>query len=158
MSTRISQGWSRDRIAWVHSNFGKYTVRSGYHQWCQSQTGTVRVQQSKAWSKIWNLQVSHKVKVLLWRFCRNTIPVRNLLRGRGVPAPIGCTMRVGEVEHLLHLFFDCSFAKECWQNVGLSFDMWDAKNAPEWLLHKPASGSDEVLLKNVGKTCICEKF
>ena len=36
--TRILQGCTRDRIAWIHSNNGQYTVKSAYYQWCKNQT------------------------------------------------------------------------------------------------------------------------
>lgn len=32
LSTRIPQWCTRDRIAWIHSSNGKYTVKSGYYQ------------------------------------------------------------------------------------------------------------------------------
>lgn len=60
------------------------------------------------------LCIPHKIKVLMWRLCRNNVPVRNLLRGKGVRVPISCVMCIGDVEHLMHLFLDCGFAKACW--------------------------------------------
>ncbi|WOH01628.1 hypothetical protein DCAR_0521012 [Daucus carota subsp. sativus] len=126
-----------------------YTVKSGYYQWCQSQPANDGVQQSKGWNKIWNLEVPHKIKVFLWRFCRNTLPIRILLRGRGVPAPIVCSMCTGEVEHLRHLFFECGFAKECWQQKGFDSNVWDIESSHEWLLHTLANGPDEILVKMV---------
>lgn len=102
---------------------------------------------SEGWSKICALQIPHKIRIFLWRFCRNTMPVRYLIRGRGIVVPIYCPMCTGDVEHLLHLFFDCDFAKACWQNVGLNFDMWSVENAAEWLLEKLSTESSEVLTK-----------
>lgn len=32
LNTRIPQGCTRDRISWVHTSNGKYTVKSGYFQ------------------------------------------------------------------------------------------------------------------------------
>ena len=53
----------------------------------------------------------------------------------------------GDVEHLLHLFFDCNFAKECWQFMGLPLDMWETENACDWLLEKLSNESEERLIK-----------
>lgn len=147
LNTRILQVCTKDRIAWIHSSDGQYTVSSGYQRWCQNQSVNVEVQQSRGWSKIWQLEIPHRIKVFLWRFCLNTVPIRNLLRGRGVPVTIGCSMCVGEVEHLRHLFFECSFAKECWQQVGINVDMWDVENAPVWLLHNLDIAPDDILIK-----------
>lgn len=81
----------------------------------QNNVGDIGLEHSKGWSRIWNLQIPHKIKYFLWRFCRKNLPVRNLLRGRSVVVPIVCAQCVGKIEHLLHLFFDCRFAQECWQ-------------------------------------------
>lgn len=92
LNTRIPQRNTRDRVAWIHSKDGKYSVKSGYYSWCQNHMVIEGMQQSNGWSRIWKLEIPHKIRVFLWRFCRNTIPVRIRLRGRGVPCPIGCTM------------------------------------------------------------------
>lgn len=54
-----------------------------------------------------------------------------------------------DVEHLLHLFFDCTFAKQCWDKVGLSLDMWSVESAPEWLLQQLANSNGERIVKIV---------
>ena len=105
------------------------------------------VQNSKGWSKIWSLKIPHRMRIFIWRFCRNNISVRYLIRGKGITVPISCPMCIRDVEHLLHLFFDCNFAQECWQFMGLSFDMREVENASDWLLEKLASESDEKLIK-----------
>lgn len=48
-----------------------------------------------------------------------------------------------DVEHLLHIFFDCSFAKECWQSAGLHYAMQDVESAFDWLLDKMVTGTIE---------------
>lgn len=81
--------------------------------------------------------------------CRNNVPVRNLLRAKGIQVPISCVMCVGDVEHLLHLFFDCDFAKACWQKMVLSYNMWEIESAPAWLLDKLGIENGENLIKIV---------
>lgn len=61
--------------------------------------------------------------------------------------PIGCTMCVGDREHLLDLFFDCSFAQQCWSRVVIEFDMMAVESAPEWLLNRLSSDTEEKLIK-----------
>ncbi|XP_074374427.1 uncharacterized protein LOC141714831 [Apium graveolens] len=69
------------------------------------------------------------------RLCRNNVPVRYVLREKRVMVPIGCTMCTGgDIEHLIHVFFECGFAKACWQYMGVKYDMSAVDNAPEWLL------------------------
>lgn len=77
----------------------------------------------------------------------NMIPVRKLLRGRGVNVPILCPLCNRDVEHKLHVFFDCLFATQCWQLAGLGFDMADVKNALGWLLNRLETDNNDTLIK-----------
>lgn len=106
--------------------------------------------QLQGWSKIWCLNIPPKLKFFLWRFCRNNILVRNILRYKGVSrTPITCPMRqadAADVEHLLHLFFDCRFAKQCWQqHMGFSYNMSTVESASCWLLERLSSESYETV-------------
>lgn len=56
-------------------------------------------------------------------------------------------MCVGDIEHLLHLFFDCPYAQKCWQQVGLAYDMREVVSAPEWLLNRLSTESNDTLIK-----------
>lgn len=38
------------------------------------------------------------------------------------------------IEHLLHLFFDCPYAKECWSRVNITYDMQEVESDPDGLL------------------------
>ena len=143
LNTRIPQGCTRDRIAWVHTNNGQYTVKSGYFEWCKTQTASDGAVRSEGWNKIWRLKIPHKIKVFLWRFCRNSLPVRNLLRSRGVLIPLACSMCEGDIELMNHLFLDCNFAKECWLEVNLNFSEREEEYAHEWLLNMLSKAPDD---------------
>lgn len=134
-----------DRLAWVHSADGQYSLRSGYKYWHEQNIGLNGIQQSLGWGKIWRLNVPHKLNIFLWRFCRNTVPVKNKLRHKGVSTPIGCSMCMGDI-HMLHIFFDCEYAKQCWQHAGMDFNMWQVESAPEWLLERPSHDPHEKLV------------
>lgn len=56
-----------------------------------------------------------------------------------------------DVEHFLHVFFDCPFATQCWKYAGGSFDMQHVEFAPDWLINKlsNASGDDCFLIAKV---------
>lgn len=51
-----------------------------------------------------------------------------------------------DVEHLLHVFFDCSFDKQCWTYAGCVFDMQSVDNAPHWLVQKLSIATGEEIL------------
>ena len=147
LNTRIPQNDTRDRIAWVHTTNGQYSVKSAYYQWSQAHSVGEETSSSVGWKRLWQLPVPHKIRVFIWRLCRNTIPVRNRLRGKGVPVTISCPMCIVDVEHLRHLFFECSFARECWQLVDLDFDMYDMEYVSDWLINFLATGQLKVLVK-----------
>lgn len=58
-----------------------------------------------------------------------------------------CPLCESDVEHLLHVFFNCPFAARCWQYAGGGYDMHLIENAPEWLLHKISTASTDELVK-----------
>lgn len=57
-------------------------------------------------------------------------------------------MCTGDIEHLLHLFFDCIFARSCWQHIGLNYDMREVESAPEWFLNKLSTESNDNFDQN----------
>lgn len=125
-----------DKVVWTVSNNGVYNSKSGYHYWYSLNYGTDDVPQSKGWSRVWHLMIPHKVKVFIWRFCRNVVPVRRRLSMRGVRLPIICPMCLADVEHMTHLFCGCSFAVDCWNHVNLMYDWSEVEYAHDWLLEK----------------------
>lgn len=106
-----------------------------------------QVPQTNGWNKLWRLRLPHKFKIFLWRFCRNTIPVRNMLRSKGVVVPILCPFYRSDVEHMLHIFFDCDFVVRCWQLIGLELDLWNEEYAASWLLKKLATDTHDNVIK-----------
>lgn len=56
-----------------------------------------------------------------------------------------------DVEHLLHVFFDCPFARHCWQYVGREYDMSTVEYVPDWLIQQinNASGEDISMISRV---------
>lgn len=122
-------------------------MKTGYQIWHLNHLGGVDNQQSDGWGKIWRHCIPHKIKVFLWRLCRNNVHVRNLLRNKGVHVPISCVMYVSDVEHLLHLFFDCVFAEAYWQRMEPSYNMWEVESASAWLHDKLITETGDNLIK-----------
>ncbi|XP_074356116.1 uncharacterized protein LOC141695803 [Apium graveolens] len=146
LKTKIPQNDVRDRIAWTKATNGHYSVKTGYHLWHERNVGTSNVTQSSGWGQIWKLSIPHKVKVLLWRVCRNNLPVRSRLSSKGVQLSLACPMCDSCDENVLHLFFDCYFARQCWLHVGGNYYTQEVEHAPDWILNKICEGSrDEVV-------------
>lgn len=121
MKTYIPQREIPDRVVWVNSSNGIYTAKSAYQFWYAVNFGHGAVPQSTGWEKNWHLKIPHKIKVFVWRFCRNVIPVRKRLSSKGVRLPITSPVCLLDIEHMMHLFVDCSFAGDCWSQVGLHY-------------------------------------
>lgn len=124
LSTRVPEFSVIDRLAWTKTTNGKYSVKMGYQLWHTRNIGAGSVTQSNGWSKLWKLDLPHKIKLFLWRFCINNIPVKNRLSSKGVNLPPDCPMCSSMVEDLLHLFFNCPFAVGCWQYIGFMICQW----------------------------------
>lgn len=122
-------------------------MKTGYKVWQDDHGTSTRVVESEGWSKLWKTDVpKNKIKVFLWRFCRNNITVKILLRGRGVQTPIICSM-CSDIVHMFHLFFYCSFAAQCWNYMGLQFAGRMRISASEWLINFISSATQEEIVK-----------
>ncbi|XP_074367955.1 uncharacterized protein LOC141708293 [Apium graveolens] len=147
LETRIPQRDVADQVVWVHSSNGAYTAKRAYHFWYESNIGLHATPSCVGWKRIWHLNIPHKIKVFVWRYCRNVVPVRWRLNSRGIRIPITCPMCETDVEHMIHLFYDYSFATECWNHVGLTYDWSQVECAHGWLLQKLTDAKAEELLK-----------
>lgn len=52
-----------------------------------------------------------------------------------------------DIEHLLHVFFDCTYVKQCWLKVGMVFDMREVDSFPYRLLNKIGEEPHYTILK-----------
>lgn len=147
LAIQVPQCNIRDRVVWANSTDGFYSAKAGYHLWHALNIGTNDVPQGEGWGKIWRLLLPHKVKIFIWRLCRNTVPVRRRLSSKGVDVTWICPMCNRDIEHLGHVFFDCDFATQCWNTVGIVYDMSTVDQIPEWLLQKLASAPAEEVIK-----------
>lgn len=69
------------------------------------------------------------------------------LNSRGITLPITCPMCHNDIEHLIHVFFYCEFAMQCWDHINLSYDMRRVEYAPDCLLDKINEASTDELIK-----------
>lgn len=51
-----------------------------------------------------------------------------------------------DVGHMLHIFFDCDFAKNCWHSVGMELSMEEVDFAPDWLLERLSNEPHKKLI------------
>lgn len=135
LSTPVSSRTLIDRVVWHEAKNGVYNTRDGYRFWSNQNALEESVPVSKGWSKIWRMLIPHKARVFLWRLGRNNLPVKEALSHKGVNLTTNCSFYVTHSESAEHLFFNCHFAKKCWQEGGMNMALQDNQNVSSWLLH-----------------------
>jgi hypothetical protein len=113
-----------DWPAWYFDAKGLFSVKSAYKVavarrdrlagWDASTSETIRDDSAFEWYRIWKLKVPNKVKMFMWRFAHNSLPVRRNLARRGVIIDTRCPVCTRLDEDSGHIFFKCKYAKLCW--------------------------------------------
>ena len=76
----------------------------------------------QVWKVLWSLNISHKVKMFIWKGLTGAVPVKELIWRRvKVGDPI-CTMCGEEVETLEHMLLKCSKVKDIWKLAPIHWD------------------------------------
>ena len=73
----------------------------------------------KFWTKIWKIQVPHKIRYFTWRACRDVLPTKVNLVKRKVLQDDQCEECNLALESSNHLFWTCKRARELWECLKL---------------------------------------
>ncbi|XP_074278272.1 uncharacterized protein LOC141601866 [Silene latifolia] len=127
LATYIPGQPSDDSFYWKLSRHGDFTVKSGYYAAAKglsigSNSAADRSRMSATIvafckSKLWKLPISIKLRVFLWKFMANALPVGTEFLKRTMHWRSTCSLCEGStpcMESLSHLFRDCRFAKALW--------------------------------------------
>ena len=96
-----------DALIWPHNPNGEYSVKSGY-KFLQLEEAHSRPRQldyenlKPLWQEIWNLLVPSKVKHLVWRAAKNSLPTKMNLMRRKITTDDCCEICQGQQEDVLH--------------------------------------------------------
>ena len=110
-----------DKQVWLPSNNGAFTTHSAYHLLVgygrnllpSSSSAGVN---SIVWKSIWNLQVPHKVKDLLWRAANEALPTLYNLWRRKVVTSIYCPFYKSDGEDTVHALWGCKRLLVVWED------------------------------------------
>lgn len=91
LATYVPQRSVEDRVVWAMSTEGIYDVKTGYFYWQNQFMRNSVCIVSGGWKKLWRLNIPHKIKIFLWRVCKNNLEVRNCLRNKGIPTLVPVT-------------------------------------------------------------------
>lgn len=105
-----------DSWFWSLDDKGQFTVRGCYRKL----RGEAACPDADFWRRLWNLKLPGKATNLIWRACRNCLPTTQALVMKRVNVPITCSWCQGCEEDVIHVLFQCSFAREVWASAGVS--------------------------------------
>jgi len=88
---------AEDQLIWRLENNGHYSVRSAYRLCIEVFADNSFLHRPGNWASIWKLKVPPRVKNLLWRVCRECLPMRARLLDKGVNCPSTCAICVRKI-------------------------------------------------------------
>ncbi|KAL3825323.1 hypothetical protein ACJIZ3_021352 [Penstemon smallii] len=142
LSIPLGNGRHDDRRLWHYNRNGLFSVRSAYHLAVKiaresDHTGAASSSagNSNDWKWLWALSIPSKIKIFLWRACKNLLPTRAVLTKRKITNICSCVICDGEVEDVLHCFFLCHLARQVWALSGISCSVYhsNVSNFRDWL-------------------------
>ena len=71
--------------------------------------------ENQLWSAIWSASVQPKVRVFIWKACKNILPTKTKLFDKGISNSVSCVWCEDEVETGDHLLWGCEFAQRIWR-------------------------------------------
>ncbi|XP_040987877.1 uncharacterized protein LOC121235608 [Juglans microcarpa x Juglans regia] len=115
----ISSTGVEDKLIWVGTKDGVFTVKSAYH--LQKELNALRfVQPSSAitnkieWTNCWNFQIPNAVKTFLWRACLESLSTRFNLVKKQICESSKCPICLSEAETMIHILWNCPSAMDVW--------------------------------------------
>jgi hypothetical protein len=118
-----------DLLIWTGTKNGIFTVRSAYHLLRMQQSQPTASGSSSShpgaqiWTGIWAAHVQPKVKLSVWRACKNILPTQTNLFDRRVISTYSCQWCEEEAETSDHVLWRCEFAQRVWQQTNISFPL-----------------------------------
>ncbi|KAF7828452.1 reverse transcriptase [Senna tora] len=120
-SIRVWQDkWVADgKMIWPRMD-SNMDLRSGYQSAASDEFGGLQVSSSsdsedtRLWRVIWNAKTQPKVKMFLWKVCKNAIPTRANLAKRRMNVDRECMNCHHHLESTEHCLIECPFAKAVW--------------------------------------------
>lgn len=82
LQTPLSTTEGSDKLLWSYTNYGDYTIRSGYHMAEEDGTQTTKgpstsVTMPKEFlNSIWKADAPRKVKMFMWKACHNSLALK----------------------------------------------------------------------------------
>lgn len=105
-----------DRLIWVNSKDGKYTVKEGMKLFTQLNA------EVPWYNLIWHKERVPRFSMCAWRLIHKKLATLDLLKKRGIRLVSRYALCRKEEESMDHLFASCSFATWFWQVISSSWE------------------------------------
>lgn len=133
---------SEDRLVWHYSKEGIYSVKTAYQVMydarCSEAGSSMRASSGVLdvnWQEIWRLDIPPKIRMFLWRVCKNFLPhALELFRSHISTNPF-CVRCKSEVEATVHVLMVCRGLREIWQSSLFGISKINDQASP-WALFK----------------------
>ncbi|KAL0414362.1 UNVERIFIED_CONTAM: hypothetical protein Sradi_1637900 [Sesamum radiatum] len=107
---------TRDIRIWHYSRSEMFMVRSAYHLAVsledRSCSSSLRQHEHTWWRRVWQAKLPNKIKVFIWRVCRNALPTGMALARRLYGSAEPCPFCLSYEEDVLHTLVHCPFARQ----------------------------------------------
>ena len=126
-----SYGDKEDTLMWRFSLDGDFNMASAY------KLAIAELPKPPPFSGcwLWGLDTLSKIKHFLWLCCHGSIPVKQVLKGRGINCTMECPLCHMQEESIIHALRDCLVARKFWLRIGVPQALGDFLNLDllEWL-------------------------
>ncbi|KAF4375099.1 hypothetical protein F8388_017245 [Cannabis sativa] len=123
-----------DHLVWKDATNGLFSPKAAYKSIIKCRWGET----DQLWHRIWKLKITERLRMFLWKLCRDIIPFGSRLQ-RIFGNEVRCILCGKDEDSAHHLFFKCPLAKAVWfasrwalRSEILWFD--SPRNMVEWLL------------------------
>lgn len=103
-----------DRLFWWPTRNGLFTVRSCYWLGRLGRLRTWRLQhgerESERWQGVWRVEGPPKLTHFIWRACKGSLPVREVLFSRHIGESPLCEICGVASESIIHSLLECNYA------------------------------------------------
>ncbi|KAF5442841.1 hypothetical protein F2P56_035459 [Juglans regia] len=119
----ITSSCHQDKTIWEREKNGCFTVRSAYKMFKCMENNDSHGETSHAnrkqqfWKSLWKLKVPNKVKIFVWKACRDGFPTRLNLRKKQVVVDDICQLCSKSVEDTTHALYQCPHLLAGWKNL-----------------------------------------
>ena len=114
----------RDTMIWNSTPNGQFTTQSAYQFQAATKSSFSASTSDPSrthsfWKSVWGMTVPNKIKMFMWRACNSSLPTKTNLFNRGVLSSSSCPVCQDEAKTILHIFWNCPYARSAWFNSPL---------------------------------------